>query len=609
MELAHRAPCAAALQGPTFGVGQELMRHEPAGTHVLAWSFGLGGGVQQFIASARKGRDLWFGSWLMSEVARAAAIALTDHGVTLLVPSPDSGLDRPDRGVPNRIVALVPNGAEPAAQVAETAARAFLRNFATLAFADLPGAVFDEPEAMSQVDDLLSVAWASVVCTGDEPADRARASALLAARKSARQFSAPSFASPGVEKSSLDGEREAVTRKGAGLQLGLTHDERLCGVGVLKRLGHRAAPQGTTGARVASVSTFAVASWLRPALTGGRREDVEGALFRFREAVERDIPEVKKSRSQTPEAVLGRLDAHLLYANRLHEFVETRRLSALRLAQHGHFKRLCRDLGAIAGEPLTQDPNPYYAILVADGDRMGRAMAGLQHEGVQAVSRALAGFAQAVRDDFAARASDLQGHCVYAGGDDVLAFVPVDVALKRARDINELFGQAMAKVDWGDQNAPTLSVGIGVAHHLTPLRDALDGARDAEATAKEQGGRDAWAIRLMVRSGSATMVFGHWDALARLQELVEAMHPRQGALPRGLPYELREAASALLEPGSDARSAEAELERCELRRMLRAKGRMDQEALLVGALTDLGLAALADRLAVARALAGVRGGT
>jgi hypothetical protein len=32
------------------------------------------GPVQEFIAAARRSRDLWFGSWLLSELSKAAAI-------------------------------------------------------------------------------------------------------------------------------------------------------------------------------------------------------------------------------------------------------------------------------------------------------------------------------------------------------------------------------------------------------------------------------------------------------------------------------------------------------------------------------------------------------
>ena len=39
------------------------------------------GPVQEFIASARRTRDLWFGSWLLSELSREAALYLSDAKV------------------------------------------------------------------------------------------------------------------------------------------------------------------------------------------------------------------------------------------------------------------------------------------------------------------------------------------------------------------------------------------------------------------------------------------------------------------------------------------------------------------------------------------------
>lgn len=45
--------------------------------YVLTLSIGP---VQEFIASARRSRDLWSGSWLLSEMAKAAAKSLFEAG-------------------------------------------------------------------------------------------------------------------------------------------------------------------------------------------------------------------------------------------------------------------------------------------------------------------------------------------------------------------------------------------------------------------------------------------------------------------------------------------------------------------------------------------------
>ena len=68
-------------------------------TTVLILSFGP---VQDFIAAARRSRDLWSGSWLLSEVCKAAALALyravydpqpaIQENGTILEPSPRFGV-------------------------------------------------------------------------------------------------------------------------------------------------------------------------------------------------------------------------------------------------------------------------------------------------------------------------------------------------------------------------------------------------------------------------------------------------------------------------------------------------------------------------------------
>ena len=51
--------------------------------YVLTLSIGP---VQGFIASARRSRDLWSGSWLLSEMAKAAAKSLFEAGAQMVFP-------------------------------------------------------------------------------------------------------------------------------------------------------------------------------------------------------------------------------------------------------------------------------------------------------------------------------------------------------------------------------------------------------------------------------------------------------------------------------------------------------------------------------------------
>lgn len=58
-------------------------------SHLLAVSVGP---VQEFIAAARRTRDLWFGSRLLSEISRAVAKAIEGQGGRLIFPA-SSGVD------------------------------------------------------------------------------------------------------------------------------------------------------------------------------------------------------------------------------------------------------------------------------------------------------------------------------------------------------------------------------------------------------------------------------------------------------------------------------------------------------------------------------------
>ncbi|VVB63950.1 CRISPR-associated protein [uncultured archaeon] len=49
------------------------------------------GPVQDFIAAARRTRDLWFGSHLLSEISKAAAKEITKSGGLLIFPDLKEG--------------------------------------------------------------------------------------------------------------------------------------------------------------------------------------------------------------------------------------------------------------------------------------------------------------------------------------------------------------------------------------------------------------------------------------------------------------------------------------------------------------------------------------
>ncbi len=133
-----------------------------------------------------------------------------------------------------------------------------------------------------------------------------------------------------------------------------------------------------------------------------------------------------------------------------------------------------------------------------------------------------------------------KGKLIYAGGDDVLAMVSVDDLLRclfllrlaysgvwpeQSAGLDELLGtlgqQKMAKFKRGHAlldgqlirlmgQKATASAGAIVAHHQTPLSRVLRELRASEKRAKNDGGRDAFSINLLKRSGGAVHLTLPW---------------------------------------------------------------------------------------------------
>ncbi len=80
------------------------------------------GPIQDLIASARRSRDLWYGSWLLSDLSRTAARTVADkHGLgALIFPRPAKPAELEEKselGIANKIVAIVPGSPQDVAEL------------------------------------------------------------------------------------------------------------------------------------------------------------------------------------------------------------------------------------------------------------------------------------------------------------------------------------------------------------------------------------------------------------------------------------------------------------------------------------------------------------
>lgn len=474
--------------------------------YLLALSLGP---VQGFIAAARRTRDLWFGSHVLAEVSKAAARFLQTSGATLIFPAPDNAQAlQPDSEllVANHILAQLPDGVDPSALAsgAREAAEQRWRHFAAATREAVGELALVERIWEEQVQDVLEFYAAWVPWQG-EAADyvqqRERVEQILAGRKALRDFR-PARGCAGVPKSSLDGAHESVlssaVRSSESLRrkLKVKRQEHLDAVGLVKRC----APL-SPGTEFVSVVRVAADSWIRRKhkTAVGRR-----VLQEIGKLCQRDFaaPVSNGIYSDFP------YDATPLYLSRLAVLKRDDDLKACREALTKIEELLLENFGR------RDQPTPYFALLLADGDRMGATLSGIKSATMHRdFSRRLSLFARQAGKIV----SDHHGCLVYSGGDDVLAFVPVEECLGAARELHDTFAQQLraATDDFGNSSVPTLSVGIAIGHCFEPLEDLLNAARAAESAAKAgscpEDERDGLAIHFWARSAGVIGIRDQWN--------------------------------------------------------------------------------------------------
>lgn len=195
----------------------------------------------------------------------------------------------------------------------------------------------------------------------------------------------------------------------------------------------------------------------------------------------------------------------------------------------------------------------YYGILMMDGDNMGEWLSGDKPEDYSNVSEKLAAFAmkrvpQIVENRF-------HGRIIYAGGDDVLAFLPVNEVLQAAQALRLAFSDK----ENGLGPLATASAGLVIVHKKAPLQRALNEARKLEGKAKTYGAKDgkvtknALALGVHARSGEILEATLPW--MIGGKKTVDVLHDMIQFMDEGLSshfiYPFTEAFASLLHPKVD----------------------------------------------------------
>jgi len=489
------------------------------------------GPVQGFISASRKTRDLWFGSFILSELSKAAAREVECSGGELVFPCPESkeSLEQESDWSVANIILAVKDGDDPIefTRSIRKAVQNCWEDYCSQAY-EIASAYIDRDIWNSQLDDVIEFysSWVDLPEGSDYASRRQRVMYLLAGRKNCRDFFQRT-GSYGIEKSSLDGSRESVIRKrpsgSASLKLG--EGEHLDLPGLVKRIsgGIRHFP---------SVTRIACDSWIRKA-SAETREEFNALVDLCEELAGKNIIVRLKDPSFNREADLFPYEGSCIYPGRYSSIFQEAGSSVEEIEYYT--KKLETITGRI--EKRIGHPGTNCAVIAADGDRMGKAISSIkdmkEHRDFSvALSR------------FAAKATEVislhNGSCIYTGGDDVLAMVPVEECLACGKELHDVFSDILSEAGFGKMNL-TLSVGIAVCHFLESLEDILSFAREAERIAKEPD-RNGLAVVARTRSNAPLSAREQWrDDPDSLENRLGKWHRlfEDSVLPGKLPYDLR----------------------------------------------------------------------
>ena len=442
------------------------------------------GPVQDFIAAARKTRDLWAGSEMLSEMSRAAAKSLQTQGCELIFPAPGS-VDDQDAAIANKLLAVV-KSSDPKT-IAEEAREACQSLLGVKLEKTLNQTKEVDPDVCrEQLKGFLEfyAAWWPIADDSPKAFDEARSQVerLLSGRKALRDF-APSNSRAGKPKSSLDPGRDAVVDVEPRNRFGIKKGEMLDGISLAKRVANTQ--------RFVSTARIAADPFIRRLahhLPGTLKDTLLHVGEELR-GLDSDLSREFKGFEQYKDFPY---DTQLFWGDAESDSDATE-------AEKTRAKNFYGEVMKAKHALDIPEPTPYYAILVADGDGMGSVISEVSktqgRDKLVELSEKLG--------DFAAEAVKVveahQGAPVYVGGDDVMAMLPLDRALECADALRLEFHECLKGFGTGDSKL-TLSCGVAIMHYTALLQKAIGWARAAEKDAKQHPGKNALAVHLHTRT-------------------------------------------------------------------------------------------------------------
>ncbi len=541
------------------------------------------GPVQGFVSQARRTRDFWAGSFILSWLSAVAMRAVQQQGGNVVFPKPDAkfmeairkGGKGPKQGsIPNRFMAEVDDKFE-ATEVVDAVKMAWTVLSEKVWEHDLHRLENNKTKIIwnRQISAFWDIEWA-IVKNKD-------ATNTLDRLKNMRSHLPPD--EPGVKCMMMDGWQElsGTERPGKkgnsfwdnvrelgqdGIKTDLRPGEKLCAIAFVKRRFSRCfkdvsekmpgnwmvngweLPSG-----VPSVHYMAVAPWLAQLIEkANENEEVSTGLWDFHNAAHKltgNYGEWKSNIRCVQDADGHKqwkaLDGTVFFDAML----ENKNLWD---KQEKQATEVLSKLKKVRGEAKLDPPSPFYTVLLMDGDELGLQMRVPDKQ--QAIATGLAEFTK----EIPSIVNKHNGFLIYAGGDDVLVLLPLEDALNCAAALRRHYMGCFAT----SAIITSISAAIEYAHAKMPLGKVLLDAHDLlDKVAKEGRGRDALACRVWKPGGMTVEWAQPWQiALEDCNVVVERLaadfqkndqsEGKQGHFSSKFFYRIRERFD-LLNPGKD----------------------------------------------------------
>lgn len=505
------------------------------------------GPVQSFIKQARKTRDLYAGSQILSDLVKAGITACENRAKALGATGwelkfPNFNSDDNKASIPNRFIAKITFASSPeqdlllklADNVEGGVAHEIRAQFKNIAQHALDNCQLQVPEGFwEQIDNHLDIHWAFQPVTQNYQEAYRALEQLLGSVKNVRPFVQMTWQT-GIEigekgrKCSLDGENNAVFYRNRKNSTGGEEAPAMIQFNGLNEKSNLTQKldnnEWSEGEALSAVSTV---KRLYKRGDANFQSYPSTSLIALQEQLKNCQPEVERYKltfGKENFTKLGQEYARFHMSDRAGEwqswndqFFYEDNLNAknipnpeqLRLAKERH--------QSLKKAGLKEEK--HYALIHFDGDNMGKWLSGENlymdtsledfHRDLSSQLSTFAGIAKSI--------VDAHGQTVYAGGDDFLGFLNLHHLFASVAKLREEFHKTVNSKLSGklpDQHL-TFSAGIVIAHYKEPLVMVLDKAREMEKAAKENGDRNAFGLAVVKASGEIQQTVFKWDEDAK----------------------------------------------------------------------------------------------